>query len=117
MKKYEIVEELHERNIRFNCNSETKVSQNLLDLEMHGLQRLPALSFDNPQKTLKEVGLETYEVLNIEPLHDISQYTRNLYDEMPKHLPQNMKIFLKQIIHASFNVKMQKTRQITEKVY
>ena len=105
MKKYEIVEELHERNIRFNCNSETKVSQNLLDLEMHGLQRLPALSFDNPQKTLKEVGLETYEVLNSEPLHDISHHTQNLYDELPKHLPKNMKKQFKQIIRASFNGK------------
>ena len=46
-KKHEIVEELHERNIRFNCNSEAKVLQNLLDVEMHGIQRLPALFFEN----------------------------------------------------------------------
>ena len=50
-----------------------------------------------------EVGLETYEVLNNEPLHDISHHTQNLYDELPKHLPKNMKKQFNQIIQALFN--------------
>ena len=105
LKNHEIVEELHERNITFNCNSETKVLQNLLDIEMHGIRRLPALFFDNPQKTLKEVGLEMYEVLNNELLHDIPHHTQNLYDELPKHLPKKMIKQFKQIIYVSFNGK------------
>ena len=105
LKKHDTVEELHEINIRFNCNLEIKVLQNLLDTEMHGMHRLPALLFDNPQKTLKEVGLEMYEVLNNEPLHVISHHTQNLYDKLLKHLPKNMKKQFKLIIHASFNGK------------
>ena len=55
LKKHEVVEELHKRNINFTCNSEVKVLQNLLDMEMHGIQGLPALLFGNPQKTLKKL--------------------------------------------------------------
>ena len=79
MKKHEIVEELHERNIEFNYNLKIKVLQNLHDIEMHGTQWLPALFFDNPQKILKEVGLEMYEVLNNKALHYITHHIENLY--------------------------------------
>ena len=48
---------------------------------MLGIQRLPALLSDNALKTLEEVGLEQYEILNNEPLHDISHHTQNLYDD------------------------------------
>ena len=34
---------------------ETKVLKNLLDMEIHGTQTLPALFFDNLQKTLKKL--------------------------------------------------------------
>lgn len=60
--------------------------QNLLDREMHGIQRLTALLFDNPQMTLDEVGLDQYEILNNEPLHDISHHTQNLYDSQTTSL-------------------------------
>ena len=64
--KHEIVKRLPERNIKFSFSSETKDLldlQNLLDIEMHEIQRLVlAPFFDNlPKKTL-EVGLETYEL-------------------------------------------------------
>ena len=58
-----------------------KYLQNLQGTEMLGIQRLPALLFDNALKTLEEVGLEQYEILNNEPLHDISHHTQNLYDD------------------------------------
>ena len=77
----EIVAELHERNVKFNCNAQAKYLQNLLDTEMDGIQILPALLFDNPLTTLDEVGLDQYEILNNEPLHGISHHAQNLYDE------------------------------------
>ena len=77
----EIVAELHERNVKFNCNAQAKYLQNLLDTEMDGIQILPALLFDNPLTNLDEVGLDQYEILNNEPLHGISHHAQNLYDE------------------------------------
>ena len=53
---------------------------------MHGIQRLTALLFDNPQMTLDEVGLDQYVILNNEPLHDISHHTQNLYDSQTTSL-------------------------------
>ena len=72
---------------------------------MHGIQRLPALLFDNPLTTLDKVGLDQYEVLNNELLHDISHHTQNLYDELPNHFPKKIKKSFKEIILASFNGK------------
>ena len=72
---------------------------------MHGIQRLPALLFDNPLTTLDEVGLDKYEILNNEPLHDISHHTQNLYDELPNHFPKIIKKSFKEIILALFNGK------------
>ena len=61
---------------------------------MHGIQRLLALLFDNPLTILDEVGLDQYEILNNEPLHDISHNTQNLYTELLNHFAKkNLKIF------------------------
>ena len=67
------------------CNLEIKVLKNLLDMEMHGIEGLPALFFDNLQKTL---NLETYEILYNDPLHCIFHNMQNFYNELPKHLPK-----------------------------
>ena len=55
LKEQEVVEKLYERNISFTCNSETNILQNLPDTEIHGVQELPAVFFDNAQNTLKKL--------------------------------------------------------------
>ena len=80
LKEHEVVEKLHERNIKFTCYSETNVLQNLLYIKIDGMQGLPAVFFDNAQKDFEEVGLEIYEILNNEPLHNIFHYMLNIYD-------------------------------------
>ena len=105
LKKDEVVQELHERKISFTCMSSTKDLQMLLDKEMHGIQRLPALLFQNPEKNLEELYLLDYEVLNNEPLHDDSHHIQNLYEEVPHHAPKDFKKSLKEIIQNSFNGK------------
>ena len=47
LSKTEVVEELRQRSIKFTCQSTTKELQGLLDCEMHGIQRLPAVLFNN----------------------------------------------------------------------
>ena len=72
---------------------------------MHGIQRLHALLFNNPLKTLDKVGLDQYEIFNNEPLHDISHHTQNLNDELPNHFSQKIEKSVKEIILASSNGK------------
>ena len=54
-------------------------------MQMHEIKALPALFFD---KLLEEIGLEAYEDLYNDPLHDIFHYTQNHYSELRKHLPK-----------------------------
>ena len=76
----------------------TKDLRILLDKEIHGIQRLIALLFQNPEKNLKELYLSDYEVLNNEPLQDVSHHIEHLYEELPHHTPKDFKKSLKEII-------------------
>ena len=49
-------------------------------------------------KNLKELYLSDYEVLNNEPLHDVSHHIEHLYEELPHHTPKDFKKSLKEII-------------------
>ena len=72
---------------------------------MVGVQILPALLFYAPHKNLTELNLGDYEILNNEPLHDISHHTQNIYDELAYHLPKEMKTAFKKVKDSSFNGK------------
>ena len=100
-----MVQELRETKISFTCMSSTKDLQMLLDKEMHGIQRLPDLLLQNPEKNLEELDLSDYEVQNNEPLHDVSHDIQHLYKELPHHAPKDFKKSLKEIIQNSFNGK------------
>ena len=83
-------------------------------MQMHEIQGLPALFFDNLPE---EIGSETHEVLYNDPLHYIFHYTQNLYNELSKHLPKIQKrVQTNLFMHLLFE-KMQKILQITEKIY
>ena len=75
--------------------------KNLLDMEMHGMQRVPALLINNPKKPLKELCLDRYEVLPVEPLHDVGHHIDNILTELPHHL-EKKKEKLQETISASY---------------
>ena len=50
-------------------------------------------------------NIPDYEILTCEPLYDICNHTKNLYDELPRHLPKNEKAKLNDIISTSFHSK------------
>ncbi|XP_057299871.1 uncharacterized protein LOC130630393 [Hydractinia symbiolongicarpus] len=104
LKKHELINELHQRKIKFSCDLPTKELNNLLQEEMHGIQRLPALMFGKSHRSLSELNLEGYEILNNEPLRDVSNYIKNIYCELPHHVGAKKKTLL-EIIEASFNNK------------
>ena len=105
LKKDDIKCELIDRKVKFNLDAPVTDLRELLVDEMHGIQRLPALMFTKPDASLKDLNLEQYEILNNEPLHDLSNHTKNLYEELPSHFPKNIKEKISQIITSSFNGK------------
>lgn len=84
--KKELEEELGSRGI---YEGKTKAElQALLTKEMRGMQRVPALLFNNPAAPLTDIGLEQYEILPAEPLHDVGNHIENFFTEFPKHLTE-----------------------------
>ena len=61
--------------------------------------------YNNPLDTLESLNLSKYEILFTEPLHDISNHIKNLYQEIPYHVCKNTKKDVRQILDISFNGK------------
>ena len=72
---------------------------------MHGMQRLPALLFGQSNFNLQSLHLDSYEIPTYETLHDFMNYNKNLYEELPLHLPKQKKEKLRDIVNSSFNAK------------
>ena len=106
LKKGEIIDELHQRKVKFSCNLNGKDLLTMLEYEMHGIQRLPALLYKSSEPfDMRNYNIPDYEILTCEPLHDICNPTKNLYDELPRNLPKNEKTKLNDIITTSFHSK------------
>ena len=69
------------------CDGKTKSE---LHKELHqlrkGIQRFPALLQPFPEKQLRDIHLEQYEISPCEPLHDMKGHMANLFDEIPKYV-------------------------------
>jgi hypothetical protein len=62
------------------------------------VQRVPALLFTNPNKTLESINCAGYEVLGFEPLHDIGKHNENLFGDLPDHLSSDEASKLKAVL-------------------
>ena len=60
LKKHEIVEELNSRNVKFLVQDSSKDLQDLLDATVHGIQRVPAILFNNFDTSLSDIKLQNY---------------------------------------------------------
>lgn len=56
---------------------------------MPGVHRLPALCTQG--HSLEQLGLQNYEVVHCDPLHDFKNVIQNLMEELP-HQVQNLKL-------------------------
>ena len=79
---------LQEHDIKFSCWQPVKYSSELLEDEMSGIKRLPALMFSEPDRTLEELNLYKCEILNNDPVHDVSNHIKNLYFQTPFQFKQ-----------------------------
>ena len=90
---------IHELNARAIYEGDKKKElEDLLKEELHGVQRVPALLFTSPNKTLESINCASYEVLRFEPLHDIGKHIENLFGELPDHLSSDEASKLKAIL-------------------
>ena len=102
LKKCEIIDELHERGIKFSIDEKKPDLAAKLIEEMHGVQRLPSLF----QADVSMVDLlENYEILGCEPLHDIKNHIANLYDELPHHLSKEERTLFEDMVNVSLGKK------------
>ena len=82
LEKEELTRELIERDVDFDKQTMKELKAELTK-EMHGMQRVPSLLFNNPEGDINSLGLESYEILACEPLHDIMNHIKNLFLELP----------------------------------
>ena len=69
------------------------------------IQRVLALMYKNPLDFLESLNLSKYGIVFTEPLHNISNHIKNLYQEIPYHVSKNEKKDVRQIFDIFFNRK------------
>lgn len=87
LKVDELKKELRARGVRLEKGVVKSELQLKLDDILRGVTRVPALLLDNPTQSLSSLGLERYEVIASEPLHDLKGHIINLITELPHVLP------------------------------
>ena len=97
LKKKEILSELNQPNVKFNKNESKQKLDLKLTTTIH-IQRVPSITFYQPDISLPEIGLSKYELL-MEPLH------KNLLTEIPHNFKKKRKKEIKAIIELSFEGK------------
>ena len=68
---------------------------------LQGVQRVPALLAFTPTAELTRYGLQRYQIMPCEPLHDIKGHVSNLLTELPHHLTKAAGNQVKNIINAT----------------
>ena len=72
---------------------------------LRGIQRVPALCFPQQECSLQELSLGNYEVLPVEPLHDLKEHINNIFKELPKHLNDEEKVLFDETMEAVLSTK------------
>ena len=86
----DLIDEHQQRNIPTKTITKQYLRTSL-NMEMHGIQRMPALFFNTPFASPDAINLSRYEILINEPLHDISNHIKNIQEELPHHVPKEKK--------------------------
>ena len=59
--------------------------QNQWREELKGIQRVPALCFPEHSASMKDLNLTQYEIVPVEPFHDLKEHINDILKELPKH--------------------------------
>ena len=91
------------RDVTFTCTATKKSLQTKLEQEVKGIQRVPAIIFENHLADCNKFNLINYEILGTEPLRDINGHIKNLFQEIVEHVPN--KTYLQNVITSSYEGK------------
>ena len=83
LKLHELQKELRLRGVPTEGKRKPELVSEFDDLRK-GIVNVPALLQGTPEKSLRSLGLEAYEVAPTEPLHDIKGHISNLIEELLK---------------------------------
>ena len=117
LNKDELIAKLRDSDVKFPCTESKNSLQSKLGDVVHGIQRVPALTYFNSINDISQFNLQSYEILFTEPLYDISNHMKNLYAELTHHIEKELKKSFNFIIKNSFNGKDAKMQLITSMVY
>ena len=79
--------------------------QSQLREELKDIQQVPALCFPDQSVSMKDLNLTQYEVVPVEPLHDLKEHINNFLKELPKHLTNAEKPLFQEAIEAVLSTK------------
>ena len=104
--------------LRKECRARGLPTEDLLrpklqkELREHlgGIQRVPSLLFPNPSATMEDLNLQKYEVIPVEPLHDIKEHISNITKELPPHLIPEEKALFDQVVEGVLSTKEKSKR-------
>ena len=99
--KGDIVTELRGRGVIEESHKSKHLMEYALAQKLRSVKMVPALLYGNEFKEIRNV-LTDYEILPVEPCHDIPGYIKNVYTELPHHLNQTEKETLEHDINTSF---------------
>ena len=85
LKVQELRSEFRARGMIHEGKTKNELEKELNHLRK-GIQKFPALLQPFPEKQLKDIHLDKYEISPCEPLHDIKGHMANLFEELPKHV-------------------------------
>ena len=88
-----------------------------LDMELHGIQRVPALLVHTPDVPLEDLHLTNYEILPTEPLHDIGHHIENVFTELPHHLEDKERQVFEDCVRRAWTGKTVRVGLTTEQHY
>ncbi|XP_019632908.1 PREDICTED: uncharacterized protein LOC109476416 isoform X2 [Branchiostoma belcheri] len=93
MTKEELQEELTYRGTVDYSSAETMTKKALSDAfkeTFHGVKRVPTLLYQKPNQSVEELNLQYLEETASEPMHDLSNHTKNLLSELPSRVPKEV---------------------------
>ena len=84
--------------------SDAREAQQLHEKALCGRQGLPLLLQDNPYTPLEDLNLENYEIMPVEPLHDVKGVVKKSFEHIPGSIhivDENIIKIIHSIVHKS----------------
>ena len=100
--KEEIKDELRKLDIYTSATTKKELQQALHEA-LDGIQRVPSLLIHNPTHPLGQLNLESYQILDCEPLHDLKGHISNIITELPSIPDPSIMSHYKQVLAADLS--------------